>query len=516
MKRFPVIEVSLGVAAALLAYLAVLGVNVMPVVFLAGLIFMVTQTSPMRTMSQKKVAAAASASVPSVRFEDIGGQESAKKELLEAIEFITNRDRIRKMGIRPLKGILLTGPPGTGKTLLAKAAAHHTGSVFLAAAGSDFVEMYAGVGAQRVRELFRKAREAARRERKSSAVIFIDEIDVLGARRGSHASHMEYDQTLNQLLVEMDGLVVDEEVQILVMAATNRADMLDSALLRPGRFDRVVNVDLPDKEGRLAILRLHTRGKPLAADVCLEDVARQTFGFSGAHLESLCNEAAILALRDGLEEIQMRHLTEAVDKVMLGEKLDRKPTAEEKRRVAVHEAGHALVGEWVEPGSVSTITITPRGRALGYVRHNPADDRYLYTRPMLEGQIRVALAGFLAEELIFGEASTGASSDFAKVREMARQIVAAGMSELGIVQPEALDNGRYEETVQRIIRKQTERVRWFLQHRREVLEEVAAILMREEVIDGETLRRLAAEAPDLPPMPQPEAGGTGPDGEVAC
>jgi len=301
----------------------------------------------------------------------------------------------------------------------------------------------------------------------------------------------------------MDGIVVDGEVQVLVMAATNRVDMLDPALLRPGRFDRVVNVDLPDKEGRLAILQLHTRTKPLAPDVDLEAIARQAFGFSGAHLESLANEAAILALREGAEAIEMRHFTEAVDKVILGEKLDRKPTADEKHRVAVHEAGHALVGEWVEPGSVSMVTITPRGRAMGYVRTNPADDRYLYTRPMIEGQIRVALAGFMAEELCFGQGSTGASSDFARVVDLAKGIVEAGMSSLGIIDPDTLAKGAEGEVVQRIIQEQQALVRWFLAERRAVLEQVADVLRREEVISGDSLRRLLNEAPALPPLHGP-------------
>ncbi len=498
MKRFPVIEVALGLGVALTIYLGVKGYNVMPVVFLAGVLAMLTQSAGIKSMNTRKVSTAPKGSVPSVKFEDIGGQAAAKKELLEAIEFMSNREQIKKMGIRPLKGVLLTGPPGTGKTLLAKAAAHHTGSVFLAAAGSDFVEMYAGVGAQRVRELFKKAKEVARREKKPSAVIFVDEIDVLGARRGSHSTHMEYDQTLNQLLVEMDGLVVDEEVQVLVMGATNRVDMLDPALLRPGRFDRVVNVDLPDKEGRLMILELHTKGKPLAGDVKLEDLARQTFGFSGAHLEALANEAAILALREGKDVIESKHMTEAVDKVILGEKMDRKPSASEKRRVAIHEAGHAIVGEWTESGSVSTITVTPRGRAMGYVRTNPAEDHYLYTRAMMEDRIKVALAGFLAEEAIFGDASTGASGDFQKVVELVKRIVEAGMSELGIVDPDTLSKGAEGEVIQKIIREQQEQVRWFLSHRKEALEQVAAVLVEEEVISGDALRVILADAPALP------------------
>lgn len=296
----------------------------------------------------------------------------------------------------------------------------------------------------------------------------------------------------------MDGLVVDEEVQVLIMAATNRSDMLDPALLRPGRFDRVVNVDLPDKVGRLAILKLHTRTKPLADDVDMEDLARQTFGFSGAHLESLANEAAILALREGKEQIEKRHLVEAVDKVILGEKRDLKPAADEKHRVAIHEGGHALVGEWVEAGSVSTVTVTPRGRAMGYVRTNPADDRYLYTRAMLEGKIRVALAGFLAEELIFGDGSTGASGDFQRVIELARGIISAGMTKLGIIDPDTSNKGAEGEMLQRIIREQQEQVRWFLSHRREVLEQIAAVLVSEEVITGDRVRQLLADAPALP------------------
>jgi cell division protease FtsH len=501
MRRYPLVEIAAGIGIAVTVYLGVQGYNVMPVLFVGGLIFLITQQGALRNgTNSKRMASATTGSVPGVQFADIGGQSVAKKELLEAMEFMANGDAIKRMGIRPLKGVLLTGPPGTGKTLLAKAAANHSGSVFLASSGGEFVEMYAGVGAQRVRDLFKRARATARTEKKAGAVIFIDEIDVLGAKRGSHASHMEYDQTLNQLLVEMDGLVVDEEVQVLVMGATNRADMLDSALLRPGRFDRIVNVDLPDKAGRLAILGLHTKAKPLGPDVNLEDVARQSFGFSGAHLESLANEAAILALREGRDQITMRHMTEAVDKVILGEKLDRKPTSDEKRRVAIHESGHAIVGEWVESGTVSTITITPRGRAMGYVRTNPVDDRYLYTRPMLEGQMRVALAGFAAEELIFGEGSTGASSDFERVSELAQAIIQSGMSRLGVLAKGGSDRQAEGDVAREIIKAQQEQVGWFLGQRRPQLEQVADLLVHEEAIDGDTLRTILAGAPDPIPM----------------
>lgn len=493
MKRIPLIEIGSGAGVGLIAWLAVQGVNVMPFVFMLGLIVLLTQAGGLRSMAPRRVAAAPTGTVPNIRFEDIGGQGAAKKELLEALDFMTNQELIRRMGIRPLKGILLTGPPGTGKTMLAKAAAHHTGSVFLAASGSEFVEMYAGVGAQRVRELFRKAREVARKEKKRGAVVFIDEIDVLGARRGSHSGHMEYDQTLNQLLTEMDGLVVDEEVQVMVMAATNRVDIIDSALLRPGRFDRVVNVDLPDKEGRLMVLQVHTRSKPVAPEVNLDEVARQTFGFSGAHLESLANEAAILAMREGAETIHSRHFTEAVDKVMLGEKMDRTPGPEEKRRIAIHEAGHALVGEWVEPGSVATVTVTPRGRAMGYVRTNPPDDHYLYTLPMLEARIQVALAGFLAEELVCGQGSTGATADFQQVSELARRIVSGGMSRMGIVDTDTMNKAAAADEVQRIIQGQQDLVSAFLAEHQTLLEKVADQLVRAEVVDGPALRQLIQE-----------------------
>lgn len=429
--------------------------------------------------------------VPDVKFEDIGGQNSAKKELLEAIEFIRGREKIKQLGIRPLKGVLLTGPPGTGKTLLAKAAANYTDSIFLSASGSEFVEMYAGVGAQRVRGLFVKARDAARKAGKESAVIFIDEIDVLGAKRGGGSGgHMEYEQTLNELLVQLDGVKIDEAVQVLVMGATNRVDMLDPALMRPGRFDRIVQVDLPDKEARLSILTIQTAKKPLASDVDLVELARQSFGFSGAHLEALANEAAILALREGLKEIEMRHFVEAVDKVMLGEKLDRKPAADEKRRVAVHEAGHAIIGEWVDPGSVATITVTPRGRAMGYVRSHPQDDQYLQTKTQLEADIRRLLAGFLAEELVLGEGSTGASNDFERANRMAWHIVNGGMSRLGIIDPEKSDQKALAEEQSRIVQEQRVLVAEHLAGKRGALEALADRLVIDEVIDGDSVRAL--------------------------
>lgn len=484
--KLPVIEVALGTGLALVLWLGLQGFNVAPVFFIAALGFVLYESLGARSASRP--APAGPMRVAAVAFDDIGGQEMAKRELQEALEFALGGEQSRRLGIRPLKGLLLTGPPGTGKTLLAKAAATFTGAAFLSAAGSEFVEVFAGVGAQRVRDLFRKAREAARREKRRGTIVFIDEIDVLGGRRGSHASHLEYDQTLNQLLTEMDGIAGDEEVSILVIGATNRAEALDPALTRPGRFDRIVGVDLPDLPGRRRILELHSRNKPLAPDVDLEQVARETFGFSGAHLESLTNEAAILALRENDDRIQQRHLIEAVDKVILGEKLDRRPNDAEKHRVAVHEAGHAMVGEWVQPGSVSSVTITPRGRALGYVRSHEGEDRYLYTRAMLEDQIRVALAGAAAEELIFGQRSTGAASDFERALDLARRIVFTGLSDLGVVDADSVDKAGENGAVAQIISAQEQAVAAYLGEHRDALEHLAALLSEREALSGETVR----------------------------
>src|SRR5690606_13403457 len=266
-------------------------------------------------------------------------------------------------------------PPGTGKTLMAKAAAHYTDSVFASASGSEFVEMYVGVGASRVREIFKEVRAKATKENKDSAIIFIDEIEVIGSKRDG-GQHKEYDQTLNQLLTEMDGIHANEEPRILMIAATNRKEMLDSALLRPGRFDRHIEVDLPDRDGRLHILNIQARNKPLGPDADLERIADETFGFSGAQLESLLNEAAVYAMREDAKEIAQHHLSLAIDKVLMGEQTDRKASKEEKERVALHELGHAIAAEALRPGSVSQVSLRPRGQALGYVRHQPQKEQY--------------------------------------------------------------------------------------------------------------------------------------------
>ncbi len=483
-------DVSLGIGLAMIIFLGISGRDVTPVIFMvvaAGALFYILRS---RGLTTRVFNSAPLAHRSEIGFDDIGGQNSAINELKEALDFIKNQEQIIKLGIRPIKGILLTGPPGTGKTLLAKAAAGYTDSVFIACSGSEFIEMYAGVGAQRVRQLFQTARDTGQKQKKDSALIFIDEIDILGGKRGQNTSHHEYDQTLNQLLVEMDGLKVNDKVRVLVVAATNRVDMLDPALLRPGRFDRHVKVDLPDKQGRLEILKLHCRNKPLAEDIDLEEIARQTFSFSGAHLESLANEGAILAMREGCLKIEHRHLHEAIDKVMMGEKLDRRPSIHELERVAVHEIGHALISEKNRPGSVSTLTITPRGQALGYMRQIPEDDTYLHTRDYLESQIRVLLAGSLAEEMVLGNRSTGAANDFEQALKTAAQIIRSGMSELGVVDLEILPPDLRYRVVTGIIREQEKKVKEFLTRMHGAIKQIVHMLLAEEKISGEQFRMM--------------------------
>jgi vesicle-fusing ATPase len=486
-------EISLGLGLAAVIFLGLIGYDVMPLVFFAAAGGALYYLARSRGMVAKKFGNVRSNSTPEASFSDIGGQSSAINELKEALEFIRNHEEIKKLGIRPLKGVLLTGPPGTGKTLMARASANFTDAVFVSCSGSEFIEMYAGVGAQRVRQLFKSARDTAVKQKKSNAVIFIDEIDILGGKRGQNSSHHEYDQTLNQLLVEMDGLKIDDRVRVLVMAATNRVDMLDPALLRPGRFDRQVTVDLPDRTGRKEILSLHTANKPLARDVSLDGIAKETFGFSGAHLESVANEAAILAMREGCREISYRHFHEAVDKVMMGDILDRKPSREELYRVAVHETGHALMSEYTRPGSVSTLTITPRGKALGYMRQTPEDDSYLHTCRYLENQIAVMLAGALSEEVILGNRSTGASNDFEQAVNVAEQIIKSGMSELGVVSLDAVPPETCFQVTRDIIRKQEEKVRAYLEKNKDVLNKVVELLMEQEKISGDHFRSITEQ-----------------------
>jgi cell division protease FtsH len=478
-------ELAIGFGAAILIFLGFMGFNIVPILFLIGLCVV------MFTMLERRSAATSGNKTVAVRhkidFAQIGGQDHAKRELMEALDFLRHRDKIQTLGIRPLKGILLTGPPGTGKTLMAKAAATYTDSVFVSASGSEFVEMYVGVGAQRVRDLFKRARMTAKKEGKDSAIVFIDEIDVVGGKRGAH-SHQEYDQTLNQLLTEMDGMQTTQSPFVLVVAATNRVDILDSALLRPGRFDRIIKVDLPDREGRLHILKIQTKNKPLANDVNLEHVARETYGFSGAQLESLTNEAAIIALREEKDKIEQRHFRDAVDKVLMGEKTGRIPNRDELLRVAIHELGHAITSELVRPNSVSHITIAPRGNALGFVRQIPEKDSYLYTLDQLNNQIKVALGGTIAEELLYANRSTGAQNDFQQASNLARMEVTCGLSRIGIVDAENLPQNILDEEVRFILAEREKETKQLLEPFRDAIRDLALTIVQNENMSGDEFR----------------------------
>jgi cell division protease FtsH len=445
-------------------------------------------------------------------FKDVAGADEAVAELREIVDFLKNPERYQKLGGRIPKGVLLVGPPGTGKTLLARAVAGEADVPFFHMSGSDFVEMFVGVGASRVRDLFAQA------DARAPCIIFIDELDALGKTRGGSAvgGHDEREQTLNALLVEMDGF--DSNRGVIIMAATNRPETLDAALLRPGRFDRTVVVDRPDLSGREAILRVHTRDVIMAGDVDLRHIARLTPGSAGADLANLVNEAALLAARKNRPAVTMSDLEEAIERSQVGlERKSRIMTDDEKQRVAYHEAGHALVAcALPNTDPVHKVTIIPRGvGALGYVLSRPEEDRYLVTQSELESKIKVALGGTVAEEIVFGEISNGATSDLEKANHIARRMVKEfGMSPLGRVSfPEqggaaflpgaALGDGERhysEETareidthVRRIIDSSTSEVRSIVQARRAALEAVARRLIEREVIDGTELRGILTQ-----------------------
>lgn len=490
-------EIIIGIVPVVFAFLFFIGVNPVPLLFvgvIAASLFIMSRMRAGAGMGVGGETRKVKSKMPSyLTFEDIGGQDRAKKELIEALDFLIKPELIQKFGIRPLKGILLTGPPGTGKTLMAKAAAHHTNSVFVSASGSEFVEMYVGVGASRIRDLFKEARTKAQKEVKDNAIIFIDEIDVVGGKRDG-GQQREYDQTLNQLLTEMDGVHTSETPRILLVAATNRKDMLDAALLRPGRFDRHIQVDLPDLKGRKHILELHSRNKPLAEDVSLDTISAQTFGFSGAQLESVMNEAAIYAMRDEADLINQKHLLSAIDKVMMGEKTDREAANEERERVAIHELGHAIVAERVRPGTVSQVALSPRGQALGYVRHNPQGDKYLYTKQFLEEQIMIALGGAAAEEMFYGGRSTGSKNDFEQALGLVRTMIDAGLTGLGIVDSQMLTKEEYGQANSEILEGLMARTRELLAKDRPVFQQSLDVLTEEEVLSGDRFRDLLHSA----------------------
>jgi cell division protease FtsH len=461
---------------------------------------------------------------PKVTFADVAGADEAKEELQEIIEFLKDPQKFARLGGRLPKGVLLVGPPGTGKTLLARAVAGEAGRPFFQMSGSDFVEMFVGVGASRVRDLFEQGKTHA------PCIIFIDEIDAVGRHRGAGlgGGHDEREQTLNALLVEMDGFEPNEGV--ILIAATNRPDVLDPALLRPGRFDRQVVVDAPDVRGREAILRVHARKLPLADDVELGILARGTPGLSGADLANICNESALLAARRGADRVNMDDFERAKDKIMLGtERRSMVLTEKERRLTAYHEAGHAVIGLRV-PGMdpLHKVTIVPRGRALGITASLPEEDRHSYTKEFLEGQLTMLYGGRVAEEMIFGpeRITTGAGNDIERATAIARRMVTRfGMSDkVGLM---AVGEGDHEiflgremsqrrdvsehtsqlvdQEIKRILDEAHARARELVEHNKDLLERIAQALLDRETVDREEIA-LIAEGKELPPLelPQPQ------------
>ena len=470
---------------------------------------------------------------PKVTFADVAGADEAKEELQEIIEFLKDPAKFSRLGGRLPKGVLLVGPPGTGKTLLARAVAGEAGRPFFQMSGSDFVEMFVGVGASRVRDLFEQGKAHA------PCIIFVDEIDAVGRHRGAGlgGGHDEREQTLNALLVEMDGFESNEGV--ILLAATNRPDVLDPALLRPGRFDRQVVVDSPDVKGREGILRVHAKKLPLADDVELSLIARGTPGMSGADLANICNEAALLAARRGADKVIMDDFELAKDKVMLGaERRSLVLTERERKLTAYHEAGHAVLGLKV-PGldPVHKVTIVPRGRALGITASLPEEDRHSYTRDWMEGQLAMLFGGRVAEEVIFGErdVTTGAGNDIERATNMARRMVTSfGMSEvIGLV---AIDESEHEvflgrdlsqrrqisehtarivdQEVKRIIDEAHDKAREVIEANRDLLEAIAQALLERETLDRDEIQMLA-RGETLPPMPEPEIENPAKQAKVA-
>jgi cell division protease FtsH len=457
------------------------------------------------SMQQKKVT-----------FKDVAGVEEAKEELREIIEFLREAQKFQKLGGRIPKGVLLVGPPGTGKTLLARAVAGEANVPFFSISGSDFVEMFVGVGASRVRDLFEQGKKNA------PCIIFIDEIDAVGRHRGAGlgGGHDEREQTLNQLLVEMDGFESNEGV--ILMAATNRPDVLDPALLRPGRFDRRVVVNRPDVRGREEILRVHTRKIPLAEDVDLSVLARGTPGFSGADLANMVNEAALMAARQNRKAVLHYDFELAKDKVLMG--VERKSmllSAEEKKNTAYHEAGHALVGiKLPNSDPVHKVTIIPRGMSLGLTQYLPIDDRHSYYRDYLQSRLAILMGGRVAEELFLNQVSTGAGNDIERATDLARQMVCEwGMSDLGPLtfgkKEEQIFLGReiaqhrdysedtaikIDQEVRKLVTSGYNTAKQIISDDREALERIAKALIEREVLDAAELK-MVLDGKDLPPMP---------------
>ena len=488
--------------------------NFVPIIIFAGLMFFILsqmQGGNSKIMSFGKAKAKRmTRDQPRITFKDVSGVDEAIEELHEIKEFLANPGKFQALGAKIPKGVLLVGPPGTGKTLLARAVAGEAAVPFFSISGSDFVEMFVGVGASRVRDLFEQAKAA------SPCIIFMDEIDAVGRQRGAGlgGGHDEREQTLNQLLVEMDGF--DLKDNVILIAATNRPDILDPALLRPGRFDRQIVVDRPDLKGRIGILKIHARGKPLADDVDIEVLARRTPGFTGADLANLVNEAALLSARHGKKRIDMEELEEAIDRVMSGpERKTRLISDEEKKVIAYHEAGHALVGH-VLPNTdpVHKISIIARGQALGYTLSLPSEDRFLNSKRQMVDQIAMMLGGRVAEELAIGDITTGASNDIDRATKLAKQMVMRfGMSDkLG---PQTFGEASHEvflgrdfsanadyspevayeidKEIRRLIDDGYAKAREIVMERREHLDLMAEVLIERETVDKEELEALLSD-----------------------
>ncbi len=445
-------------------------------------------------------------------FADVAGLENAKQELLEIVEFLINPERFRRLGAQVPKGVLLMGPPGTGKTLLARAVAGEAGVPFYSISGSEFIQMFVGVGASRVRDMFKTAKENA------PCILFIDEIDAVGRSRGAGlgGGHDEREQTLNQILSEMDGFSPNEAA--IVLAATNRPDVLDTALLRPGRFDRHITIDRPSRQGRLEILKVHSRHVPLAADVELDYMARGTVGLTGADLRNLVNEAALLAARDGREHVSMCHFEQARDRVLMGPKREEVLSEKEKRMTAYHEAGHALLA-WIVPGAdpLHKVTIIPRGRALGVTQQMPEEDQHNYSQAYLTVRLTVIMGGRAAEKLVFDEVSSGAESDLNQGTRLARYMVTHwGMSDrigpvafrvgeehvfLGKEIHEPRDFSEHtaqiiDEEVSRILNEADERARTLISENRHDLDRLAEALLKREVLTPPEIELILAGESD--------------------
>src|SRR5689334_12244836 len=476
------------------------GIEILLIVLVAGLMYFIIRRGNMGGQAMPFARSRAKRfqeSRPSVLFRDVAGVEEAKMELEEIVEFLKHPQRFTAMGARTPKGVLLVGAPGTGKTLISRAVAGEAGVAFYSVSGSEFVEMFVGVGAARVRDLFKEAKEHA------PCIVFIDEIDAVGrSRNGSGVGgNDERDQTLNQLLVEMDGF--EKDTNVVVIAATNRPDVLDQALLRPGRFDRRVTLDKPDIRGRLAILEVHGKGKPLAEDVTLHDLARQTAGFSGADLANVLNEAALLAARNGQTAIRKPDLEEAILRVMAGpERKSRLITEAEKAIIAYHEVGHAIVMRSI-PGAdpVQKVTAIARGMALGITVQAPTEDRYLMRRSELLAKMAGAMGGRAAEEIIFGDITTGASQDIEYVTNIARRMVCEfGMSALGMIalKQDAEGNtpisaqtaAKIDQEVSLLVEQAYETAINILREKRDKLVAISEHLIQVETIDGTELDKM--------------------------